>query len=286
MSEALENLKLVLSSPKERKRGTMYSYLSVANIFLTWLGDSKQPTDKDYRRYFIWRRKSGISESTLGKDFAILKKLANANDWAWTFTKEDRPEAEGESYSPAFTLQQVETFIRSRNNYSPGEKFYLALSTTWGLRRQDMANIKKRDYDGETIFIRRAKGGQKRRHLIPDEIKDIIAAHRANIGDASSLTRMFHRIANKAGLSLDAGYGFHSIRRSLATFLPTNLARAGLDISLMADYMGWSRRTKGMVFFGSAMPGVYGHPEILRDDPYAVDRLVIPVHPFLPFYRK
>jgi len=33
------------------------------------------------------------------------------------------------------------------------------------------------------------------------------------------------------------------------------------------------------------MLGVYSHPEILSSDPYAIERLILGVHPFLKFWR-
>ena len=119
MDEKLENLKLVLTSPRERAPGTITSYLQTARIFLEFLGDGQMPTGKD--------------ES---------KKLAEANNWPWPFTSDDKPVAEEEPFAPAFTPEEIETLIKARDEYSKGELFYLAVSTTWGLRREEMARIR------------------------------------------------------------------------------------------------------------------------------------------------
>ena len=81
------------------------------------------------------------------------------------------------------------------------------------------------------------------------------------------------------------GYSFHSIRRSLRTLLEWNLAKEGLPLSLIADFMGWSPTMKGIVYGGAAMLGVYSHPEILSPDPLGADRLILKYHPFLEYYH-
>ncbi len=284
MDEALENLKLVLTSPRERAPGTITSYLQTARIFLEFLGNGGQPSDKDFRRYFLHRREKDISERTLTKEFIQLKKLAEANNWPWPFTTDDKPVAEEEPFAPAFMPEEIETLIRARDEYSKGELFYLAVSTTWGLRREEMVRIRKRDYNEQTIKIKIAK--QKARalrveHVIPDEINSILQNYHPKLKSRGSLGYVFYRVLNKAGIERRKGYGWHSIRRTLRTLLEWNLAENRLPLSLVADYMGWSKTQKGIVYGSTPMLGVYSHPEIISTDPFGIDKLVLGVHPFL-----
>ncbi|MBA7593451.1 hypothetical protein ES703_00371 [subsurface metagenome] len=281
MQTALENLKLVLTSPRERAKGTIVSYLQTAKVFLEFLGDGRQPDDKDFRRYFVHRREKDISERTLTKEFIQLKKLADANNWPWPFTSDDRPVAEEEPFAPAFTPEEIETLIKAREEYSKGELFYVAVSTTWGLRREEMVRIRKRDYTEVSIKIKTAKHGRRVEHIIPDEINPILQNYRPKLNNINSLSYLFYRVLNKAGIERRKGYGWHSVRRTLRTILEWNLAENRLPLSLVADYMGWSRTQKGIVYGGAPMLGVYSHPEIMSADPFAIDRLVLGVHPFL-----
>jgi len=290
MEAELENLKLILTSPRQRAPGTITSYLQTGKVFLNFLSGAKVPTGKDeaairkasriFRRFFLHRREKGIGERTLAKEFVQLNKLAVANDWPWPFTKDDRPLAEEEPFTPAFTPEEIETLIKARDKYSKGELFYLAVSTTWGLRREEMVRIRKRDYNKQTIKIKAAKRGRRVEHIIPDAINDILQAYHPKLSNINSLSYMFYRILAKAGMEQRKGYGWHSIRRTLRTLLEWNLAEAKLPLSLVADYMGWSKTQKGIVYGGSPMLGVYAHPEIMSGDPFAIDRLVLNVHPF------
>lgn len=284
MDTALENLKERLLAPRLRAPGTVLTYLETGARFLKWRGDGGEVTPSDFRRYFIHRRENDISERTLRKEFYCLKKLALANGWEWAFTADDTPFSEEEPYAPALMPPDIETLIRAHDLYLKSERFYLAASTTWGCRREELSRIKKRDYDAESILIRTAKKGRRVRHLIPDVLKPLFEAYRPKEHTPRALTFMFHRICAKAGLKVERGTSFHSIRRTLRTLLEWRLAENRLPLSLVADYQGWSKTTKGMVYGGAPMLGVYAHPEILSSDPFATDRLIYPIHPFLSLW--
>ena len=286
MNPALENLKERLSSPQLRAPTTIKTYLETANRFLTLLGDAKVPTPSDFRRYFTYRREHQISERTLRKEFFHLKKLALANGWDWSFVAEDTPYSEEEPFAPALMPNEIEALIKAQHLFLKSECFYLAVSTTWGCRREELSRIKKRDYDTESILIRTAKHGPRVRHLIPDVLKPIFEAYRLKQHTTTGLSIMFHRICRKAGVEVEKGYSFHSIRRTLRTLLEWGLAENRLPLSLVADYQGWSKTTKGIVYGGAPMLGIYAHPEVLSSDPFATDRLIYPVHPFLPWWEE
>lgn len=282
---ALENLRERLSSPRLRAPGTLTSYLVTSANFLAGLKGNQAPTDSDFRRYFMRRRQEGISERTLRKEFFILKKLAIANNWPWPFQADDTPYPEEEPNAPAFLPEQVERLIKARAKLSKGERFFLAVATTWIVRREELSRIKKRDYDGETLIINTAKHGRKVKHLIPDYLKPIFADYRPREHSPTALSMMFQRICTKAGLEHQKGRGWHSIRRTLTTMLAARLPQNNLDPALIADYSGWSKKSMGGFFGGAAMVGIYRHPEILDADPYGTDRVIYSIHPFLPLWK-
>jgi len=287
MQTELENLRLVLSSPRPRAPSTLTSYLSAANQFLTWLGDKIPPDDMDLRRYFLKRRDEGISENTLRTDFAKLKKLYLANHWEFTLTADDKPEAPSEEIAtPAFTREEVAQLIKNRASYTKGELFYLAIAITMAPRRIELARIKKRDIKDHSIRIDTAKHGQKRTHLIPEEIMPYIEAYRPREHGVSSLTVMFRRICKKGLGEEKRGYGWHSFRRCLITLLISSLAQNNLPITLGAEYMRWSKKTIGAAFLGSITAATYIRQEARSDDPFYVDKLILSVHPFLKLWGE
>jgi len=288
-NEYLENLELVLTSPRKRAPGTLRSYLSTARGFLNWLGEGKiPPTDKDLRRFFMEREKAGILTNTRSVQFVQLKKLFVANDWRWPFTKDDQPISEDTPTAPAFTEAEVRQLIASRSKFSKAENFYLAISITYGRRCEEMSRINARDVkDGIITFeIAKQKKAVIKKQLIPETIRPYIDNYKIKRHSPRALNHMFHRIASKAGLELEHRAGWHSMRRSLFTLLMTNLAASRYPPLWAAEYLAWSKRTIGLVFMGTAMAGVYTHPEVLANDPYQVDRVCQreDIHPFLKAY--
>lgn len=283
---ALENLKLVLTSPRKRAPTTLSSYLSTAKLFLNWLDGQFPPSEMEVRRFFLWREEQGISARSRAINFQQLKKLFSANKWEWPFRSEDRPIAETEAFAPAFSPEEVETLILACPLYTPQQRFYLAIATTYGFRREEILRLSRKDITEETIARKTAKHGRPRIHLIPDEIRPFIIGHKLKKRDASTLSKNFHEMMEKAGLGKRPRWGYHCFRRTLQTLLTRNLFKNDIEPSLAAEWMGWSKKTIGASFFGSVMAGLYMHPEVLDQDPFGIDKTVFSVHPFLPIWRR
>jgi len=283
---ALERLIERLSSPRLRAPGTLSSYLVTGAAFVSGLKDNQVPTDSDFRQYFIRRRRGGISERTLRKEFFHLKKLALANGWDWPFEKDDTPYPEDEAQSHPLLPDQVEQLIKARGKLSAAERFYLAVATTWIVRREDLSRIKKRDFDDNSFTIHHSKHGRKVKHFIPEALKQIFTDYRPKEHNPSALSLMFRRICTKAGLQHQPGWGWHGIRHTLTTMITAALPKNNYDPALIADYSGWSKRSMGSFFGGVAMVGVYRHPEILDTDPHGLDKVIYSVHPFLHLWLK
>ena len=280
-TEPLENLKLVLTSPRRRAPDTLTTYLSIAGQFLNSLGDRLPPDEISLRRYFAERKDGGISDNSLRIWFQALKKLYSANHWEWPLSPDDRPESSEVVGKPPFTKEEVIQLINKRDEYTHNECFYLALSTVYCPRRIELARITGRSIKDNTIYIETAKKGRKITHLIPDEIMPVIQAYKPGEKDVSTLSATFHRICVKGLGKVKPGYGFHSFRATNSTLVPIGLAKADKPLTLWGEFMGWSKKSIGVAFFGTPMAGVYGRPEMVSTDPFYVDREIFEVHPFL-----
>lgn len=283
---ALENLVERLSSPRLRPQTTIDSYLVTAQNFLNGLGGTKVPTDSDFRRYFIRRRHEDISERTLRKEFFHLQKLTRANKWDWPFESDDIPFPEEEQKLPVMSRESVEQLIKAKGKMTNAERFYLAVATTWIVRREELSRIKKRDFDSESILIHTAKHGRPGKHLIPDELRQVFADYRPKEHSPSALSIMFRRISTKAGIELRPRESWHSIRYSLNTILEEILPRR-----VLADFSHWKTISNQNSFEenkpkGEDMIERYRRPEVLHSDPYYADKIVYANHPFLPLWKK
>ena len=282
----LEALSQRLSGTRQRAPGTVTTYMDTAKRFLAWANDA--PMDRTtVDKFFAWRRDNGVSERTLKKEFFHLKKLFTANKLSWDFDKEDVPLSEDDPRQPAFTEAHINQLIMAQDRYTDAERFYLAVSTTFGCRREELSRINKRMVDRESIVILTAKHGLKRRHLIPEVIRPVFEGYHMKEHTPGAISTMFRRIVKKAELDLDGDrWGWHSCRRCLDTLADYFLAKNDLPPSLWADFVGWAKSSRGIKYTGAAMAGVYAHPEIMSDDPYYIDRLIYPVHPFLKTWGK
>ena len=282
----LDKLLERLSSPRLRPPTTIKTYMETAQRFLGMFEGDDQPTDSNVRQYFMKRRNAGISERSLMKEFYHLKKLFQANAWPWQFTKDDSPYAEDKKQLPTMDPSNVEKLIKARELYTSTECFYLAVATTFIVRREELARIKKRDYDDETIIIHTAKHGRRRQHPIPDQLKPIFQKFRAKEHTTAALSSMFKRICLKAGVELLPRTGWHSLRYTLTTLIRDALITNNYDPALVADFGGWSKQSLGSVFGGAPMVGHYRRPELLFADKFGGDRVIYEVHPFIKLWAN
>lgn len=265
MQPELENLKVTLTDARPGAKTTVDSYLSKARPFLEWLPHDPPPTELDLHKYFDCRRQQGIGERTLATSYAVLKKLYAANSWPWPLTRENRPRPSRRPTMLAFRPTEIEELIHARDRYSKAETFYLALSITYGLWREELARVTSRDIRGGTILIHSAQRGLEQRHFIPEQILPAINAYRPKKHHPRALSDIFQRICLKGLGQTMPRYGWHSILKTLMLLVQTELVKKGLDIALAADFF---------------------RPLKTPDqDEYEVDRIILEVHPFLSYWQ-
>lgn len=148
----------------------------------------------------------------------------------------------------------------------------VALSTTYGLRRIEMADL---DSDSLNLKTKRLRvftkhGSRLREHIIPDEIIPYLKDYRP-LQSEFKLSEVFHDIERASGVPERYGTGWHSIRRSVVNAL----VNTGLDKLYIYSYMRW----KLSMSFG--MLGTYfSVPDLEVDE--AVQKLL----PYLKFWGK
>ncbi|MDD5703996.1 MAG: hypothetical protein PHU23_18340 [Dehalococcoidales bacterium] len=297
----LKQFKARLTGSRPRKSHTVEVYMGIARDFLEWTGKAEGINADDVSNYIAYLRNQGQAEVTLKGKMSRLKKLNQVCEFfKWKFEKEDIPAAppDYESVTPVMTLQQMELLIRAQSKYTEAERFYLAISTIFGCRREALCQINTRNISENEIVIPGVKGGRSIKHLIPPVLKPVILAYHPKKHTARALTYMFQRIAGKAGLELpkafkSQGMSWHSLRRGLTTlaehFVPKCKDPGGKDPlpqSVWADYVGWSKVEKGRSFMSSGMAGHYSHFEAMYKDPFWLDKCIFAGHPLLKIWSE
>jgi len=224
----------------------------------------------DVIRYLCDLREQGYRQSSIDVMVRPVKLLAQIQ--GWNFPRLAMPKVrDGDVSRPMFSHEEVRQMIRrGKEALSERELAYLALSTTYGLRREELSSLGR--IDG-TVTVDTVKGGPVTTHVVPGEIKPYLAGYERT--GVRYISFVFQRIIRKLDITLPNGnYGWHAIRRGLATEL---LYR---DVSLInvVRFMRWSDASlKGD--FG--MLAIYG-----KRNQAEIDRSVFKVHPFLPIWSE
>jgi len=172
---------------------------------------------------------------------------------------------------PVSTEDEIRQMIKAK--LALDELAFLALSTTYGLRREELKRIQKEDigYTNATIFIRTCKHGDQRVHILAKEIAPVLKKHNfTKEYTPNMLSQIWHSIEQKSGVEHKYSAGWHSIRRYLDTIL---LEKAGLENT--AIFLRWQ------ISRSSFMPLHY-----ISKDTKQVDEEVFKVHPVLPLWQE
>jgi len=257
-------------------------YLSYARRFLDFASD-RALDRKAVEDYLKLLRKKGYSDGTVNFAFRVIRRVYICNGIPWDFRRGEAPQIrQSEVFAPALDPEDITEMITAREKLTQQERAFLALSTAYGLRRTELANITQSDLDlnSDTIFVATAHRGRQRYHIIPVEIKPYLEDYNfapMNEFDASTI---FLSIEYKAGLEHIDGVGWHAIRRTLDTLLLDQLPEA-----TVADFMRWkSRGVMPQRYYATKFVGRKGGTVVSKAS-RSVDEKVFAVHPFLPHWR-
>ena len=224
----------------------------------------------DVIRYLSCLREHGYRQSSIDVMLRPVKLLAQVQ--GWNFPRLAMPKVrDGDISRPVLSYEEVCQMIRrGKEVLSARELAYLALSTIYGLRREELSGLGR--IDGK-VTVDTVKGGPVTTHLVPDEIRPYLAGYkRTGVG---YMSLVFRRVIRKLGITLPGdNYGWHAIRRALATKLVST------DVSLLnlLRFMRWS---------DASLKGEFGMLAIYaKRNQKEIDRSIFKVHPFLQIWSE
>lgn len=240
---------------------------AVAAQFEEVCGYKKKYTREDLTLFLGHMRKKGLCQNTIYKNLKAIKLLAKIQEWAFPVLSMRRVR-DAEVNRPIFTKDEVMSLIlNGKRLLTPPQLCFLALSTVYGLRRVEMVRLQPANLTASTITVNTAKEGPKTTHLVPPEIAPYLKFSQDYKED--TLTHMFHAIMVATGMKATGGFGWHSIRRALATELVLAEASA---INVMR-FMRWSEKSMRREF---GMLSLYA-----KKDQTKIDNSIFAMHPFL-----
>lgn len=268
-------------------------YLRYAQDFLDY-GDGSFERETVLKFLDRLKRKK-YSDGTLNFVFRVIRTLYNRNSDAlrndgidWPFRRGETPQIrENKIVAPALDPDIIiEMIEKMLTDGSPEEKAFLALSTTFGLRREEMLELEPSDISirDRSIHVKTLKHGRERTHLIPDQIVPALEGYSfANHFSEFALLGVWYRIEWKTDFPHQDQVGWHSIRRTLNTLLMDQLPE-----NTVMSFLRWKQRTS------SHMPFRYSAQTFIGRDTTAtrvigeakdVDSKVFQVHPFIKYWR-
>jgi integrase len=272
------------------------------NLYLRFVRDFLDECDSDFDRQAIEShmdslRKKGYSDGTINLRFRAIRTMANRNKIEWPFQRGDAPQIREDTIqAPALhpnTILHLIEAVKSGGDETERdpteratERAFLALSTTYGLRKIEMSHLEARDVNiiDRTIHIMTAKHGRERTHLIPEAILPYLEEH--DFSQTMSEFKLFclwHRIEARIAMKHIERVNWHSIRRTLDTLLLRQLPETDV-----MSFMRWKQRTSShMPFRYSAIKfvGEEGETTEVIGEALDVDSRVFAVHPFIEHWR-
>lgn len=252
-----------------KREATARQWRSMAVRFAECCGIKETYERSDVVKFLASLRAEGFRESTLAVAMRPIKLLAQIQ--GWDFPHLSMPKVrESDITRPIFSFEDVSFMIRRGRQVLPARLLaYLALSTTYGLRREELCTLGD---IGQTVTVNTVKGGLVTTHLVPPEIKPYIKAYRR--AEKRYMTKLFQKMVEDLGFIGLANYGWHSIRRALVTELVNR------DVSLLniMRFMRWSDASLRGQF---NMVSVYAARK-----QETIDRSIFEVHPFLSVWRN
>lgn len=241
-------------------------YIQSVNKFLESTG-KPIPLKEDVMGYLSQLKNKGFSNTYLHFVYFSIQKYCEVLSIPLDIKKKERPKL-SQAERPMMTEEQAHQF-GSLVKDDARMKAIIALCVYCGPRRSEIVKMRVGDYKKTHLHIRTSKNEEKRilklNPLIIAGFDEYLKVRNIE-GDSmfglttDGLTFLFRKYADKMGLP--PRYGFHSIRRSLVTWLN----KAGMDHLTIQKHMGWK---------SLSMVGVYAQlsPDNIYDE---VERL----HPF------
>lgn len=264
-------------------------YLKYARDFLDQADNLDRPS---VERYLETLRDSGKKPGTVNFTFRVIRRLFAVNGLTWEFRQGEAPKiGQRDEYRPQLSPGIIEAMVTAAKSGKlyPEETCFLALSTVYGLRREEMVNLRPKDLnlDSGSIYIATIKFGRERYHLIPPAITLYLATHDfSQVYGLSTLNRMFRRILIKSGLYVlksEKRLGWHSIRRSVFD----GLVNAGVNPLAARIFLRWKSAVGEMAmparYYGNVIIDIKGRKPMLEEA--KGDEDIFEKHPFLGFWK-
>jgi len=255
-----------------RKEATARHWRNWALKFEACCGFRGGYSRQDVVKFLAQLRSEGHKQNSINTMIRPVKLLAEIQKWPDGFPRLAMPKVRSDEIDrPFLTHDEVcELIRRAKVLCNKRELAYLALSTTYGLRREELTDLK---FGDGVVTVDTVKGGVVTTHIIPEAIKPYVEGYKPT--SIYYMTLIFKRIIRKLDMKLNGkAYGWHAIRRALAT----ELIEGEISALNIVRFMRWADTlVKGE--FGMLVVYAKRNQEL-------IDLSVFEVHPFLSIWAE
>lgn len=248
---------------------TVHAYLGQAERFLDFAGTKQRYTKQELLSYVDTMVKDKYKGKSITTILAGVRSLFYSNDIPWPLDRRDLHLGlpEDDEGGPVLSVADVVKMIAAARFNMVSAIPAVALSTIYGLRPTEISQVLGAGLDGKHLEVQTAKGGRRREHVIPKELRGALTFKPWKIG-TDGLHGGFERIMCGYVRKPLPREGWHSVRRSVVT----GLYNANVAGEVIHRFMGWKSIGKDISL------------RYFRPDPEALDLEVYKAHPFLKFW--
>ena len=261
-------------------------YIRFVEDFLDFASDM----DRDnVIRYTAHLRKQKYAAGSIELRQRTIRSAFRRNGIPWPLKRgENATIPASEERALALSPSRIETMVKGAlgGKLNVLDTWLLALSTTYGLRAQEMTPIKldRIDLQNRSVYVETLKHGRERYHYIPDEIMPMFKQAMPHLRRVTKrfVTDSFKRIEDTLGIEHIDETGFHSIRRSLNYYL---LEKGNTEFAVH-DFLRWQRPKSNMPAHYAEGLRIVGDDGLVDIGQNRVqDQAIFEKHPFLPYWR-
>jgi len=227
--------------------GAGKGYESAARGFCKWLGD-REPTRRVIDAWLRRRVREGYALGSVKHSFGVIRTIFTVNGMEkdWPYRKGEGPQVgERDEYRPSIE-DHIGVMIRASETLTAQHRAFLALSTTYGVRRGEIQEMGTHSFDWEShlVYVKTEKRGRERYHMIPDEILPHLQAYDWHRVSLSGVSLRFVELKAAAGFTHAAGreIGWHAIRRAIDGILMD----AGWSEFHVNKFLRWKTSSQSM----------------------------------------
>ena len=245
----------------------------------------RDPNRAAVMAYMKYLKDGDYADSSINLKFRTLRRFFLANGLEWPFRSNETPRVrESEVYAPALHPEVVKKFIQAAHSgqLTAEEATFLALSTTYGHRRGELAATRLADVDlaSGLLLVKTLKHGRERWHKIPQELVPWIREYPFPGRSEDMVTRIYLSIEEAAGVPHIDGTGFHSIRRTLVTLVGRYCSE--LEVK---KFFRWGASTMMQRYMATQFVGMDDVAREISGEDYDIDDKVFSQHPFIKLWE-